>query len=275
MQRERILITVKTYPTLSKSHIELVCTAGLREDGSWIRIYPIPFRLLDQDHQFPKWTWVDLPVVKRARDKRPESFSPADRDDIIVQEAISTEDNWRKRKRFLFKNGPPSTNLTALIQAAKRNEISLATFKPARMLGFEMKQTETEWDETRLASVEAQLRQGDLLDPQSIRENFKPANKLPYDFSYRFEDDEARESCLRILDWEIGMLFWNCWKSSSSEEEALQKVRAKYQNDFFTKHLHLLLGTTLEWHDRAPNPWVIIGVVPLPHQPQQELFTDL
>lgn len=62
MQRERVLITVKTYPTLSKSHIELVCTAGLREDGSWIRVYPIPFRLLDQGHQFPKWGFLKKPV---------------------------------------------------------------------------------------------------------------------------------------------------------------------------------------------------------------------
>lgn len=107
MRRERVLITVKTYPTLSKSHIELVCTAGLREDGSWIRIYPIPFRLLDQGHQFPKWTWVELPLVKRAKDKRPESFSPADRDDIAVLETLSTKNNWRERKRILFKKSPP------------------------------------------------------------------------------------------------------------------------------------------------------------------------
>jgi len=34
MARERILITVKTYPTLSRKHGETVCTAGIREDGS-------------------------------------------------------------------------------------------------------------------------------------------------------------------------------------------------------------------------------------------------
>ena len=47
MGREKVLITVKTYPTLSRKHGELVCTAGVREDGSWVRLYPIPFRLLD------------------------------------------------------------------------------------------------------------------------------------------------------------------------------------------------------------------------------------
>ncbi|MEE4209761.1 MAG: hypothetical protein V2I43_10890 [Parvularcula sp.] len=150
-----MLITVKTYPTLSSSHIELVCTAGLREDGSWIRIYPIPFRLLNRAHQFPKWTWVELSLVKRTKDKRPESFSPADREHIALLETLSTKDNWRERKRILFKKDP-WTNLTSLINASKRNEISLATFKPLRMIAFEIKKGEANWDEGRLAAVEAQ-----------------------------------------------------------------------------------------------------------------------
>ena len=47
MPLTKILIAVKTYPTLSEKYDELVCTAGFREDGSWIRIYPVPFRKLD------------------------------------------------------------------------------------------------------------------------------------------------------------------------------------------------------------------------------------
>ena len=44
MRKERVLITVKTYPTLSSKYGELVCTAGIRaSDGEWIRIYPMPF----------------------------------------------------------------------------------------------------------------------------------------------------------------------------------------------------------------------------------------
>jgi hypothetical protein len=40
-QKEKILITVKAYPTLSGKYGELVCIAGIREDGSWVRIYPM------------------------------------------------------------------------------------------------------------------------------------------------------------------------------------------------------------------------------------------
>ena len=43
MALTRILITVKTYPTISKKYEELVCTAGFLEDGSWIRVYPIQY----------------------------------------------------------------------------------------------------------------------------------------------------------------------------------------------------------------------------------------
>lgn len=43
MALTKVLITVKTYPAISTKYDELVCTAGFREDGSWIRIYPVQF----------------------------------------------------------------------------------------------------------------------------------------------------------------------------------------------------------------------------------------
>ena len=43
MPTTRVLIAVKTYPTLSEKYDELVCTAGFLEDGTWIRIYPVSY----------------------------------------------------------------------------------------------------------------------------------------------------------------------------------------------------------------------------------------
>jgi len=37
IENRKIFITVKTYPTLSKKYDELVCTAGILDDGSWAR----------------------------------------------------------------------------------------------------------------------------------------------------------------------------------------------------------------------------------------------
>ena len=97
--------------------------------------------------------------------------------------------------------------------------------------------------------------------------------KLPFSCSYRFEDDTGKSSELEVLDWEAGALFWKCvWSNAGDEKVALAKVRQKYFDDFTQKNLHFFLGTTQEFHFRAPNPWVIIGVFPIPHEPQGELF---
>ena len=63
----RVLVTVMTYPTLSKNHFETVCTAGFREDGSWIRIYPVPHRLLFQydKPKYGKWQWIEADLEKK------------------------------------------------------------------------------------------------------------------------------------------------------------------------------------------------------------------
>lgn len=273
MARERVLITVKTYPTLSQSHVELVCTAGFREDGSWVRIYPVPFRLMDRGQQFSKWTWVELPLVRRTKDKRPESHSPADRNDITVGNRMPTDNDWRERREFVLKRGKVWTDLTSLIDAGKRDEVSLATFKPAKMLGFEWQAAEeATWDAAKVAAVEAQLRQRDFFDADAVNDDFRPVRKLPWDFYYRFADEQRRESRMRILDWEIGALYWGLVDKGHSDKTVLEKVRAKYEGDFFAKDLHLFLGTTYEWHSRAPNPWVIIGVFPPPIPKQLELL---
>jgi hypothetical protein len=63
MPTERVLITVKTYPTLSRKYGETVCTAGVRADGSWMRIYPVPFRRLDEEEQYKKFEWASVTCI--------------------------------------------------------------------------------------------------------------------------------------------------------------------------------------------------------------------
>lgn len=45
-ERKKVLITVATYPLPSRTYEELVCTAGILEDGTWIRIYPVPLSFI-------------------------------------------------------------------------------------------------------------------------------------------------------------------------------------------------------------------------------------
>ena len=121
--------------------------------------------------------------------------------------------------------------------------------------------------------MRALTSQFDLFDDNTWRETFKVIPKLPYNFSYKFEDADGRSSQMQVLEWQTGALYWNCLRSCEGDEvRALAKVRQKYFDEFLKADLHLFLGTTQQFHFVAPNPWVIIGVFPIPHAHQLGLF---
>src|SRR5262245_50806013 len=125
----KVLIAVKTYPTLSTKYDELVCTAGFLEDGSWVRIFPIPFRKLDYDKRYSKYDWVEIDLVKNKGDFRPESHRPFSIETAFnVVGHIETTSHWKERKDIVLKK--VYTNLSNLIAEAKNKAIgtSLATF---------------------------------------------------------------------------------------------------------------------------------------------------
>ena len=103
MANGRVLITVKTYPTLSRKYGETVCTAGVCEDGSWVRIYPVPFRRLDETEQYAKYDWIDCKLIKSKSDPRPETRHPTNLSDLKPVEHMGTEDNWRDRRKLLLR----------------------------------------------------------------------------------------------------------------------------------------------------------------------------
>ena len=264
MVRKKVLLTVTTYPLPSRSYDELVCTAGVLEDGSWIRIYPVPLSFLigkrkTGDLQSFKYTWVELDLIKRTDDFRPESHSPQNYDfrDIAIHDRIDTKKNWAERKKYCLNN--VYTNLTELINdSQKPNNISLASFKPAEIIGFEVENDSEEWkDEWKELRKQKDLFSTDEPDPE------KMIPKVPYKFFYRFSDDSGKVSRLMIEDWEIGALYWNCLKDAEGDRsKAIELVKQKYFDEFVKeKEIYLFLGTTKEWHmRRAKNPFVIIGV---------------
>ncbi len=275
MTRKKILLTVTTYPLPSRSYDELVCTAGVLEDGSWIRLYPVPLSFLSQlKHngvvKTTKYTWIELNVRQRTDDFRPESHSPADYEfkDLVLGENLDTAYNWAKRKEICLQN--VYTNLSKLLEDSKDpKNVSLATFKPAKITGFEVEADDRDWKD-----VWEQLKNQQTLFTEK-EENRTPIRKVPHKFFCRFEDDEGRSSRLMIEDWEIGQLYWNCLQAANYDEKtAINKVKLKYDVEFrLEKDIYLFLGTTKEWHRRrSPNPFVIIGVFYPKKEEQLSLF---
>lgn len=260
MALTKVLITVKTYPTFSSTYGELVCTAGFLEDGTWIRLYPIPFRKLQQDEQYKKYQWIELDIVKNDKDFRPESYRPATIDTPIrLLDWVDTKKNWFLRKQLVLNT--VHTDMKALIASAQDKDVctSLAVFKPTVIKDFIIKRVDAEYEKKKLDQLQALNDQQNLFEMDNLK--FELAEKLPYKFSYQLEDENGKPSTMMIEDWEIGQLYRNTLAAAEGNQAvAVEKVKEKYFDDFAkTKDLHLFLGTTKSFHKRSKNPFMIIG----------------
>lgn len=287
MIRKKVLITVTTYPLPSRSYDELVCTAGVLEDGTWIRIYPVPFKFLSGLRSNGiigtyKFTWIEINLKRRLEDFRPESHSPINYDfsDITIGESIeikggvnAKQEAWNLRKILCTKSVYKSIRLLIDDSKAPQNK-SLATFKPYKLLSFDIEEDDREWKD----EWKEQLKQLEIfnIDGQvSDNSSRKIIAKIPYKFYYKFQDEEGKISRLMIEDWEIGQLYFNCLKTYKTEEIALEKVKEKYWNQFSKRDIHFFLGTTKQWHmRRSNNPFVIIGVFYPPYINESNLKSN-
>ncbi len=141
-----VLISVKTYPTLSTKYNELVCTAGFLKDGTWVRIYPLPFRGLERYQKYKKWQSIELDLEKNPSDPRPESYRVKNLASLRIIEQLGTEKNWYKRKEVVNKSFIYDDLDVLISKANNDNELSLATFKPAKIINFVVKEVDREWD---------------------------------------------------------------------------------------------------------------------------------
>ena len=269
MTRERILVTVKTYPTLSSTYDEIVCTAGFREDASWIRLYPVPFRKYDEYQRYKKFQWIELDIERNTTDQRIESYRP--KSEITLLDEMGTANRWQARRDFVLGRGAVYTKLDEIITRNRARELSLATFRPTEVIRVSVELDSREWDKSKLDAILQRGRQGHLFDEP--KRDFKVVNKLPYKFRYEFVDDTGKVSKMMIEDWEIGSLYWRQFKARGSETEAIRDVKSKFMNDLVRdRDNHLFLGTTKEWDSRAPNPFLVVGVFYPPAILQDALF---
>ena len=267
----KVLVTVKAYPKPSGKYEELVCTAGLLDGERWIRIYPVPYRLLDDSEKYPKYAWIQLDLERRAdKDFRPESYRPLRGVDenIQVLEKISTDHGWRDRKAYVLRNVYDSMD-TLIGDAYAETPVSLAVLKPARVIDVAIEETDREWP----THWQEYLNQNDLFETAPNGKK-RPIKKVPFDFSYMFETGDGKKRQLKIEDWELGALYWNCLHTNNDEKRAVDLVRQKYR-ELARRDIYFFLGTTLQFHQRrVPNPFIIIGVFYPPMDPQYRLIPD-
>ena len=99
----RILVTVKAYPNKSGKSEEAICAAGIDVDNlNWVRLYPIPFRDLEEDKKFKKYNIIEAEVSKPSDDSRPESLR-INTDTIKILDVLESSDGWKKREKIYYR----------------------------------------------------------------------------------------------------------------------------------------------------------------------------
>lgn len=144
MERMKVLITVKTYPIPSKQYDELVCTAGIREDGGFVRLYPINFRDLPFSQQYKKYQWIEVDAVKHTGwDARKESYRPNCEAMKLIGEPIPPTLNWAERAKYVLPE--KSDSIEHLKEQQATDKTSLGIFKPKEISDLVFEPSDPDW----------------------------------------------------------------------------------------------------------------------------------
>lgn len=260
VKTERILMIVKTYPTPSAQYGELTCTAGVRlSDSTWIRIYPYPFRLVEQHYRFRKWDIIEAPILKSDNDPRPDSFKLYDIERIKLVEQQETGDEfWSNRMRYI--QNTLCSSVGELIDGILPDGVTWGpSILPVSVLAgtgrISWEYKGEEWTPEELGKVtKAKLEmEQNLFASDTLKKNYKMLRKSPYLFRLTFQDLANTEYTMPILDWEIYQLYSNVRDKTSTDEEALEKVRYKIEEEIFSanRQVFLVLGSI---HHRFKKP---------------------
>jgi len=269
---ERILILAKTYPSPSAKHTETSCVAGMNEDGEPRRLYPVPFRMISGDQQFKKWQWIQVRIEKSPADHRPESHRVFV-DTIRLEGVVTTEKQWALRRPWMEKL-PSFDSFITLDAAREMDGISLALLRPKRLVKLEITPVDhSEWTDDEMAKLLQEQNQGNLFSQDEERKQLKLLKKLPFDFYYHYACDTPDGELVykhKLVDWEVGMLFWNCKKSHVNDWET--PFRAKLEADFADKDLMFMMGNI----HRFQHQWLIISLMyPPKRTPEHEIQSSL
>jgi len=269
-RKARILVLCKTYPSPSAAHTETSCVAGIEESGSPIRLYPVPFRLIETGAQFKKWQWITAQVEKANKDHRPESHRIGVDTISCETPIVSTHNGWAARLKWLDKM-PSFRTFAAMEEARLKSGTTLALLRPTRILGLDITATSAEWTDEEKAKLLQLQKQGSLFGPNEAAK-IATLRKVPFDFHYRYvctgSDGVQIEMRHKISDWEVGALYWNVRRSHGNRWE--DAFREKIEHDLPTKELIFLMGTI----HRFPDQWLIISLI-YPPKRQSEVSNQL
>lgn len=227
-EKARVLITVKTSPQPSTKYKDIVCTAGVRLDGGrprWVRLYPIPFRYLETDHQFTKYDVIEVEIRRRHEDSRKESYSP----DWSSVRKVDHLDPWKRR--FDALRELPLTNTCELSAAAKLDHAapSLGLGGVTDVSGLHFEQ-HPGWNDKQRSILSRAFEEVALFDDGASPKRLE-SPRLVVKYRYRCTGPACSGHRGQILDWELTALQQRY--RSATELELRRHIETKFLDEMF------------------------------------------
>lgn len=166
---------MKALPHRSSNYFETVCCAGVGHDAKWRRLYPVPFRVLEDTQKFGRWNWVNYEFTDPAHDGRKESQK-------VVPEtiAVGSKLNLAERSRLASALTRESVG-----EAFSRNE-TLTLIKPAEVTFSWLRKSDQALDEERRKHADL-VRQISMFDRAAA-----PYEPCPFEFRFKWLTEGRR-----------------------------------------------------------------------------------
>jgi hypothetical protein len=243
----RVLVTVKAYPAVGKGG-EAVCVAGIDVDRlRFIRLFPVPFRDLPRVNRFKKYETIELDA-RKARDPRPESYTPNTDSIHKVREALPT---GKAKVRRAYIEPLLSASMCEIRRRREAEGTTLGIFRPSELLEFIVEEDRSPWEPAKQIRVD---------QPSMLMPGKTALEKLPFRFlySYRCADAACDGHRQSIIDWEIGAAFRDWRDEHGSEEVAVELIRQKWAEQMWGPSRDTFFFTGNQHNN--PDGFLVLGV---------------
>jgi hypothetical protein len=263
---------VKAYPALSQKYGEVSCVAGveLTADGPrWIRLYPVPFRALDDSKQFRKYQPVRVRAATHGSDRRPETRRP-DLDSIeLLGKPIPSRHGWAMRRRLI--EPLMQRSMCDIAHKERTTGVSLGVFRPREVSGLRFEKANADAGKRELARAWLAQTSLDRLGPEEQTRQLRELEHVPWSIKYHYECDEVgcRGHIQSIVDWEISRFY----RRVRHLDDWRQRMERRWVGDLCgpDRDTALIVGNM----HQHPKSFLVLGVWWPPLQAEQLALADL
>lgn len=249
-------ILVKAQPHRSSKYFETVCCAGVGRDQKWRRQYPVPFRILNDNQKFKRWSWISYRFTKSEGDPRLESQR-------VIPESLAVGGELKKAERANF--------LAPLIRSSfedadsRRESLTLIRPRQIEIIAIEKSRADIKSEAAKHKELANQLS---LFDQTA--EPLKPCRMR---FRTRWLDQDRKSHIHECDDWETSAAY-NRFESDYGQKRAVEILKEKFEAEYFRAGLVLAFSThsrrNIEFSEK--NQWLLVGLLRLDETSQSSLF---